>query len=158
MSDEMSQELYKPSYVYFIYEPLVPDQCFKIGESINPEQRRRNLQTGNKRFLQVYRIIACPNKIFAQKLEELLHQRYANRMIQGEWYDVSVPEVQKICTVAETIITNNLPLEIWTDVWAAFYPIVVPLAPSAPLKILPTLVRYQIPHLPISENCESVKN
>lgn len=92
--------------VYFIYEcPFHDDNLdcldlvteFKIGESKNPKQRCRNLQTGNLRKLKIYRTIICNSKKDAQLLEDTIHERFAAQRIRGEWFSITRLEIDQIC-------------------------------------------------------------
>ena len=119
--------------VYFIYEvPEVrvdPDiqhivdqnhiqfvTQFKIGESQDPAQRIKNLQTGNPRQLQVYRILKCNNKKEAQNVETAIHTMFNSRRKLGEWFNVTKDEVDYIYVMALSILNRihpnlNTPLQ-----------------------------------------------
>lgn len=88
--------------IYFIYEkPEVPTHDileFKIGESNDPVSRCKNLQTGNKRKLNIYKTIFCGTKPAAQALEATIHERYAHRRISGEWFKINRVEIDQIIT------------------------------------------------------------
>ena len=107
----------KNGYVYFIYEfPIhiineiteknVRDQiieshvqfveAFKIGESDNPTQRCKTLQTGNMRPLKIYRCIECQSKKHAQKIESMLHRKFSKRRILNEWFSVKQEEIDLV--------------------------------------------------------------
>lgn len=68
-----------PSVVYFIqhgdYGPV------KIGWAVDPEQRRRELQTGNPERLHI-RVLIPGDRV----LEKELHRRFVDWHIQGEWF------------------------------------------------------------------------
>lgn len=103
--------------IYFIYEQpeLTPEiflNCsssgaslpspvdavteFKIGESINPPERLKQLQTGNKRQLVIYQTIFCGTKCEAQQLETTIHERLKAKHIRGEWFKVNKQEVDNL--------------------------------------------------------------
>jgi len=97
--------------VYFIYEqpefsakdfllyesPIESVKEFKIGESKNPIARCKNLQTGNKRRLIIYKTIFCGTKEAAQSLEATIHERYVGKRISGEWYMITKNEIDLLC-------------------------------------------------------------
>jgi hypothetical protein len=105
-------------FVYFIYE-CVPEgvvSAIKIGESKNPSRRLRNLQTGNKYLLKIYKTITCPDKKYAKQLEGSLHQRYLKKLSGGEWFNITFQEVDYICTKHEQLLQSGIPLQYFTDI------------------------------------------
>lgn len=87
--------------IYFIYErPDVPmlDAVteFKIGESINPQERLKQLQTGNKRLLIIYQTVFCGTKAEAQQLEATIHERLNDKRLRGEWFRITKKEVDDL--------------------------------------------------------------
>lgn len=87
--------------IYFIYErPDTPNLDtvteFKIGESINPPERLKQLQTGNKRRLIIYQTVFCGTKAEAQQLEATIHERLSAKHIRGEWFNVTKKEVDDL--------------------------------------------------------------
>ncbi|MFI5867712.1 GIY-YIG nuclease family protein [Streptomyces sp. NPDC051546] len=54
----------------------------KIGTSVNPEKRLKELQTGNPDRLEV--LWCTPG---GRELEALLHRAFADRRVEGEWFD-----------------------------------------------------------------------
>lgn len=73
-----------PCYLYLI---VCGDAC-KIGITSEPANRISYLQTANPTPLTVVCLIECHNEITALQLELLLHRRYAERHIRGEWFSV----------------------------------------------------------------------
>lgn len=68
----------------------------KIGIAANADQRLRDLQVGNPHELTlVYKLEFASRKI-AQEVEIILHRRYANDAVRGEWFS----------TNAETLIAD----------------------------------------------------
>jgi hypothetical protein len=63
-------------------EPL-----FKVGISVDPERRRRQLQTGNPRRVKLLWSVEVPD---AQKTEGVLHAYLRERgcAIRGEWFEL----------------------------------------------------------------------
>lgn len=89
--------------IYFIYERLDNSNDlnniteFKIGESKDPVARCKNLQTGNKRKLEIYKTIFCATKQAAQVLEATIHERYNARRVHGEWFRITAVEIDNLC-------------------------------------------------------------
>ncbi len=96
--------------IYFIYEqpefsaknflenvdPMDGIGEFKIGESINPTERCKTLQTGNKRKLMIYKTVFCGTKMQAQAIEASIHERFKHTRISGEWFKISKREVDQV--------------------------------------------------------------
>jgi len=76
---------------------------FKIGESINPIERCKTLQTGNKRRLIIYKTVFCGTKPAAQTLESTIHERFKERRLHGEWYTISRQEVDMLILEIEQL-------------------------------------------------------
>jgi DNA-binding XRE family transcriptional regulator len=57
------------------------DGPVKIGWAINPDVRKRDLQTGHYERLKIIRTIDCD-----PKLERILHKYFAEHHITGEWF------------------------------------------------------------------------
>lgn len=95
----------KPGWVYAIIEmhdrfergpPIADDERrrIKMGiTTVNLTRRRRQLNTGNGRVLEVDRSIRCPDP---KKLEKYLHDCFTERHIHGEWYHISLTEIRKL--------------------------------------------------------------
>ena len=76
-------------YVYIAME----SDCgsfIKIGFTSNSDIRSRikQLQTGNRRRLDIVGIFELQNTEMARQVEGLLHKRLERRKISGEWYMV----------------------------------------------------------------------
>jgi hypothetical protein len=73
----------------FLY--AIKDQStgyIKLGYSANPEQRLRELQTGNSGALQlVHR--ARINEHRARTVEQQLHRELKHLQVRGEWFDLT---------------------------------------------------------------------
>jgi hypothetical protein len=103
--------------IYFIYEkpefsmkdflthdsPIDSVTEFKIGESKNPVARCKNLQTGNKRRLIIYKTVFCGTKKLAQTVESTIHERYNHKCISGEWYTITKHEIDLLCVEIERL-------------------------------------------------------
>lgn len=68
------------------------DRPVKIGHTVDAQARFSSLQTGNHRVLIPHgnRFFKTPN--IAQRIEASLHQKFANRRLRGEWFDVSAAD------------------------------------------------------------------
>jgi len=89
---------------YLRYDSIIDGVTdFKIGESKNPVERCKNLQTGNKRRLKIYKTVFCGTKKLAQTLEGTIHERYNEKRISGEWYKISKHEIDLLCKEIERL-------------------------------------------------------
>lgn len=66
---------------------------FKIGISENPEERIKQLQTGNPEPVDLYAEFEAED---AAKCESRLHKRFEGFRIQGEWFKLDVRIVDGI--------------------------------------------------------------
>lgn len=83
-------------FVYFIHEKS-NNNCFKIGKTENhPADRMEQLQTGNPRKLVIYRWIQIPDHSTA---EEYLHIRFKEYHIRGEWFNVTLDQIDEECSI-----------------------------------------------------------
>jgi hypothetical protein len=64
----------------------------KIGYSKNLERRRRELQTGSSQPLVIYGLIKGATK----KTERDIHQQYHEYRRAGEWFDMTLEQVDEI--------------------------------------------------------------
>lgn len=72
-------------YVYLIQS--LEDGYYKIGISKNPQKRIKQLQTGNSSELK---LIVFYQSDIANKIENVLHNRYSHFRKEGEWFDLSI--------------------------------------------------------------------
>ncbi len=81
------------TYVYFITTENKGNTPIKIGVSINPELRLKELQTGNPFKLKIIKTIPCLTKEAAFALESGLHKltKATNVKMTGEWFKVYEP-------------------------------------------------------------------
>lgn len=82
---------------------------FKVGESNQPSQRVKNLQTGNPRQLRIYKVIECATKDKAQVVEDMIHARLSHKRNRGEWFNITKDEVDEICEEISKL--NNIEWE-----------------------------------------------
>jgi hypothetical protein len=108
------------SFVYFIHEHG-NSKKFKIGRSINPERRLKNLQTGNSRLLKIHDTIQCPSKDFAKYLEGALHIHYLSSCQGGEWFLLEEGEINKCILVVEHLLKHDIPVDLFEDVWEMYH-------------------------------------
>lgn len=85
-------------YVYFIQSGSKRGPI-KIGKSINPEKRLKELQTGSHKELRLIAKIPCSSDTHAFHLEKMLHMRFKKFRINGEWFRAfklkRIPEVRQ---------------------------------------------------------------
>ena len=74
-------------YVYLIQS--LEDGYYKIGVSIHPKKRIKQLQTGNSSELK---LIESYQTEHAHKVERALQRRYSYLKKEGEWFDLSIKE------------------------------------------------------------------
>ncbi len=93
-----------PGHVYIFVElcPLdhTPGDCdcvlfVKVGESNDPEDRVRGLQTGNGRRIVIDQIVECYSKAEAQEIE-----RYAQKILEAAGWQASADNEWFGCPVA----------------------------------------------------------
>jgi hypothetical protein len=60
----------------------------KIGKSINPENRERTLQSEKPTIKMIH--------VFNNDIEKILHQKYNDKRLRGEWFDLTEDEVNHI--------------------------------------------------------------
>ena len=74
-------------YIYLIQS--LEDGYYKIGVSIHPKKRIKQLQTGNSSELK---LIESYQSEHAHKVERALQRRYSYLKKEGEWFDLSIKE------------------------------------------------------------------
>ena len=72
------------AFVYFIFN--IDSQAIKIGMAKNVEKRLKSLQTSSPILLELLHTIQLNSVEDAQKLEMVLHQRFAHLRMNGEWF------------------------------------------------------------------------
>lgn len=75
----------KKPQVYFIVEEPFQNRV-KIGKSYDCEKRLKQLQTGSATKLSIYHTVTTLDNT---ALEKLLHTKYKDRHLQGEWFRFS---------------------------------------------------------------------
>lgn len=123
-------------YVYFILNPTTGH--FKIGKTKNSiENRIKQLQTGNETELVLARSINYENP----EIEKYLHEYYKDKRLHGEWFNVTLDEIDHTIKVIkdfytkENTVTYSDPrdtklcvrLDKWLDKKKTTYPINYPI-------------------------------
>ena len=77
------------SYIYIIGPENGP---FKVGYSVTPDDRCRQLQTGQPMKLRVHhrRTIETKN---ARAMEQLIHRQLNHFRIKGEWFNIPLGDL-----------------------------------------------------------------
>lgn len=78
-----------PQKIYIISEGGDNQAC-KIGIARDPMKRRSQLQTGNRRHLQLRHIVIMPKGIRARDIETRVHNHLENEQYPGgtEWFQI----------------------------------------------------------------------
>jgi hypothetical protein len=81
--------------VYFIREQdIYNSNHTKIGFStLDPQDRLKQLQTGNPRLLYVHASVSCGKP---RQFEKYLHDCFGKRHCHGEWYTLTGDEINKL--------------------------------------------------------------
>lgn len=80
----------KEKYVYVIASEQEP-KIVKIGISVNPAKRVKQLQTGHATPLKVFHQQAFPAKN-TRMIEQILHRELHHLRLTGEWFTLSVED------------------------------------------------------------------
>ena len=80
------------SFVYIMKDSNLPNMV-KIGKSNNINNRERTLQ-GEKPTITIYKYIKFNGEKAAFEFETVLHKRYKNNRIRGEWFELNEKELQ----------------------------------------------------------------
>jgi hypothetical protein len=75
-------------FIYILSLDGSPNVC-KVGISINPEQRAKNLQTGSPARISVFRAWCFDNLKDARNLEAIMHAALSEYQMIGEWFGAS---------------------------------------------------------------------
>lgn len=82
------------TYVYLIASDV---GRYKIGLTGNLNQRLKQLRRGNPLIIHVDCLIPFESRKFAARMEQELHERFADKRIQSkEWFDLSASDVEFI--------------------------------------------------------------
>lgn len=126
-----SQMATKKGYVYFIMEcPATPEEnfCFKIGESCNPIDRCKELQTANRRTLRIFQTLECPNKTYAKNLEGALHLYFLKKCLGGEWFSITPTDIDMAVRAHQYMRSADIPPEFLPEIIQSRKPLSKPLS------------------------------
>lgn len=85
----------QPGYIYLL-RAVTPDNHYKIGLSKDPVKRIESM--GVKLPFPIEPLHQFPtNHRF--KAEKNLHEKYADKRVNGEWFNLSDADVQEICAI-----------------------------------------------------------
>lgn len=84
-------------YVYVLKSDN-PEFSYKIGKSQGVEKRREALEKQMKMKLQLIHTFPADDYTLA---ENALHRQFADRLINGEWFDLTPEDVDYIKSIAE---------------------------------------------------------
>lgn len=88
----------------------------KIGVSNNPFDRIVGVQTGSPYKLYLVAYIECIDRASAEKLERLLHQHYAAKRSEGEWFNIHhtaiLDDIQQMLDIVECITGIKIVEEV----------------------------------------------
>lgn len=68
-------------------------EYYKIGASLNPEKRLRQLKTGSSRPLKMIHWLYSSRY---REVEKKLHDRFASKRVSGEWFNLCGYDVEYI--------------------------------------------------------------
>ena len=90
--------------IYFINTPELGDlSLFKIGWSQDIDDRLKQLQTGNGHKLNLYKYILTTDR----KLESEIHTSLKQYRKQGEWFDITECDVDKIVNQYDKMVSDG---------------------------------------------------
>ena len=80
------------------------DDSVKIGISDNPEERLKQMQTGNPSELKILKTYHSDD---AEATEKALHRIFDDARIQGEWFSIYPPSLDMLFRVASISGIDN---------------------------------------------------
>jgi hypothetical protein len=90
--------------VYLISSSLEGDICYKIGYTKrNPNQRIREMKTGNASELQV---IESFQSKWGTQIEAKLHRIFQEKKISGEWFRLTAYDISQFKKMCEQTHKN----------------------------------------------------
>jgi hypothetical protein len=96
--------------VYIIHRKTT-ETPIKIGISGDVKSRLAGLQTASPEELIIRYILTCKNQESAYKVERLLHKKYADRRLSGEWFDINpqvvINDIELAMAVADNITSGR---------------------------------------------------
>lgn len=91
----------KKGFLYLIRDEFTG--YIKIGISLNPTKRIKELQTGNSNTLTLIYTIQTEYYI---SLESTLHRHYKHLNIINEWFDLTITELNEIESIIQKYIIS----------------------------------------------------
>lgn len=91
-SDSITQ--FPQSANVFVYVIRVTSGAVKIGVTNDVARRVATLQTANHEELTLVYVFKCQSQEHALSLESAFHSKYQHHHIRGEWFDVSVEDIE----------------------------------------------------------------
>ena len=106
------QAVKRPCFVYLFTteKELVPQKC-KIGITTQLTNRLSKVEHSSGHKLYVHHIIPCESEGQARALEQSLHRLYWQQRLKGEWFFLSITDIE---TISECRSTQHL-LEKYND-------------------------------------------
>ena len=99
----------QPTFVYFITN----GQEVKIGVSMHPEKRIKEIQSSNPLDLSFLKIIKCTDRNQAFEVEGTLHEILWECHKRGEWYDLK--DFSRIVSIENTTSQREMCAENQTN-------------------------------------------
>lgn len=91
------------NWLYFICSEQF-DGKVKIGRSINPQKRLKQLQTGNPNKLMIYKLVGFDDEI---NMESITHKYFKDVNIINEWFEISKECIDIVCNELNEPLLNN---------------------------------------------------
>lgn len=103
-----------------VYLMRVDSGYWKIGIARDPEQRRRELQTGNPEKIAFQGgTLAAPEGIDARALEGRLHAELWPYRVNGEWFKASEAEIMAVWTRVLVLMSNEFYSRQFESIYTA---------------------------------------
>jgi hypothetical protein len=105
--DKLERSMYQPSlseqrksYIYLIWK--VGTDEYKIGKSIHPNRRTKELSGGGSE-LELIASVIFPSESIALEWEDILKKTFKKQQIKGEWFLLSKSEVDNILQLFKSL-------------------------------------------------------
>lgn len=89
----------KQNFLYVISARPDTGPC-KIGVTLSPEKRVKQLQTGHAEKLQIIHTEPIGDSDRAKAFEKLVHRQIAHYRCQGEWFSITAEQAIREITFA----------------------------------------------------------
>ena len=91
-------------YIYLLESANEDGTIYKIGYTKNSVQKRiRSLQTGNPYLIKE---LYCFQTKYNQRLEKSLHNFYSHCRLNGEWFKMSITDINNFTSLCDKLETN----------------------------------------------------